>query len=338
MTKGEALQKKREATPAAPRQAKARKAAKPPTKAQVFLRKILTMRRKEAIAGILFISPWLLGIILFFITNLVQTVVVSLNRLTVQTEGGFILTWVGIRNYVYTLTENASYNRALAESVLSTIINVPMVIFFSLFMALFLNRRFPLRGAVRAIFFLPVIMATAAITSTMDNLMSMMMGGVSSIPPDMQRAGTGFSANTIAYLLRDIGIPNQAIDYVVDAIANLFDTIRASGVQIIIFLAALQAIPGALYEVAEIEGATAYESFWKITIPMVSPLILTNVVYTIVDAYAQSDIVDIAYSTGFSGQMNFGVSAAMSVVSIVVTCIVLFVIAGGVSRYVYYQN
>jgi ABC-type sugar transport system permease subunit len=220
---------------------------------------------------------------------------------------------------------------------MDSIVGVPMVIFFSLFMALLLNRSFPMRGAVRAIFFLPVILATASITSALDGIMRAMMGGVSSIPPDMTASTDTFNPAAIAMLLRDFGMPSQVTEYVVNAIENIFDTIRASSVQIIIFLAALQAIPGSLYEVAQIEGATAYESFWKITIPMVSPLILTNVVYTIVDAYAGSNIVSIAYSTGFTRQ-DFGLSAAMSVVSIAVTSVILFIIAGGVSRYVYYQN
>jgi ABC-type sugar transport system permease subunit len=142
---------------------------------------------------------------------------------------------------------------------------------------------------------------------------------------------------SVAFLLLDFGMPPQFIEYILAAIGNLYGVIRSSGVQILIFLAALQAIPGSLYEVAQIEGATAYESFWKITIPMVSPLTLTNVVYTIVDAFAQSTIVQLAYTTAFTN-VNFGLSSAMSLTSAAVALLFLAVVSFAISRYVYYQN
>ena len=216
-------------------------------------------------------------------------------------------------------------------------VNVPLIIFFSLMMALILNRQFMARGAVRAIFFLPVVLATPAIVATMQQVLLIILGGVSSVPPDAQLAQQGFNAAIIAFMLLDFGMPFQIVDYIIQAIAMLHDVIRASGVQILIFLAALQAISPTMYEVAQIEGATGYETFWKVTIPMVSPLILTNVIYTIVDTYAASPVVATAHTTAFVHQ-NFGAASAMSVTSSLLACLVLLVVGWSISRYVFYQN
>jgi len=163
------------------------------------------------------------------------------------------------------------------------------------------------------------------------------MGGVSSIPPDVMRTQTGFNAHAIAIMLVQFGMPSQIIGYIIEAIAMLHDIIRASGVQILIFLAALQAIPPSMYEVAQIEGATGYETFWKVTIPMVSPLILTNVVYTIVDGFAHSPVAVLAHSTAFSLQ-NKGAASAMSMSSSILMCLVLFAVGWIISKRVFYYN
>ena len=132
-------------------------------------------------------------------------------------------------------------------------------------------------------------------------------------------------------------MPPQIVEFLVEAIANLHAVIRSAGVQILIFLAALQAIPPSMYEVAQIEGATGYEIFWKITIPMVSPLILTNIVYTVVDTYANAEVLETARST-FIHEFNTGASAAMSLSSAALVCLVLFSVCWVISRRVFYYD
>jgi ABC-type sugar transport system permease subunit len=296
----------------------------------------MTLRKREIFSGLLFVSPWILGIVLFFLLNLGQSAVFSVNELHIG-EGGYTLSFVGLDHYRNLLFEHGTFVRELAESVVSMLINVPLIIFFSLFMAILLNRAFLGRGMVRAIFFLPVIMATSAIDGSLELIMSMMMGGVSSVPPEVMQQQTGFDANSIAMMLTQFGMPLVVVEYIVEMIAALHNVIRASGVQILIFLAALQAIPPSMYEVAQIEGATGYEAFWKITIPMVSPLILTNVVYTIVDTFAQSQVVETASNTAMS-QLNFGLGSAMALVSSLVAGLVLLAIGWLISKFVFYYN
>ncbi|MCL2287452.1 MAG: sugar ABC transporter permease [Firmicutes bacterium] len=301
-------------------------------------RKGMTLRRREMVSGLLFISPWLIGVTFFFLINLIQAGRYSFNDIVIdRVYGGFSLYGVGLAHFRNIFLEHGTFNRQLFTSIGAMVISVPLIIFFSLLMAVILNREFMARGLVRAIFFLPVVMATAAIVSTMELIMGMMLGGITSIPPDMMREAQGFNAQAIAFMLVQFGMPMQIVQYIVQAIAMLHDTIRASGVQILIFLAALQAITPSMYEVAQIEGATGYETFWKITIPMVSPLILTNVVYTIVDSYQHSPVVEMARTMAFTNQ-NFGVASAMSITSSLLACLVLLIIGWTVSKFVFYYN
>jgi len=308
-------------------------------------KKGLSLRSRELVWGLLFISPWLVGVLFFFLYFLVQSVIFSFNNLIVGEQGGFTLQWVGFAHYNDIFFIDSTFPRELAESIGQMLLNVPLIIFFSLFMAILLNREFLGRGFVRAIFFLPVIMATSAIEGTIAQILMDMQGGINPTP-EVVRAQSGLDARSIAMMLYQFGIPSQIIDYIIDAIAMLHGVIRASGVQILIFLAALQAIPPSMYEVAQIEGATGYEAFWKITIPMVSPLILTNVVYTIVDTFIQSPVVQTARDTAFSSTQimegvagfDFGRGSAMALVSSLLACLVLLVVGWAISKYVFYYN
>lgn len=299
----------------------------------------LSMRKKEMINGLLFITPWLIGFLVFFAYNFAQAIHFSLSNVVIIPEGGFYLEWMGLSNFKYAFLSHATFNRQLVTSLQNTLIDVPMITFFSLFMALLLNRKFALRGLVRAIFFLPVILATSSVTQALDAVLRMMMNGVSNISQEFMQSQSmsGINPTAIAMTLANFGIPLQVITYIITAANRIYTTITASGVQILIFLAALQAIPSSLYEVAKIEGATAYETFWKITFPMVSPLILTNVIYTIVDTYSNSEVVKMAHTVAFN-QQNFGLSAAMSIISAAVTCLVLLILGVIISRNVFYQN
>lgn len=138
-------------------------------------------------------------------------------------------------------------------------------------------------------------------------------------------------------LFTDLAMPETVLDYLVAAVSRINSIITASGVQIVIFLAALQSIPGSMYEVAKIEGATAYETFWKVTFPMVMPHIITNVVYTVIDGFADSQVVTLAYDTAFT-DFNYGLSSVFSLVSTAVTCLILVLIVGYIQKRTFYYN
>ena len=132
-------------------------------------------------------------------------------------------------------------------------------------------------------------------------------------------------------------ISRDMLEYIVGAVSRITSIVSASGVQIVIFIAALQSSPSSMYEVAKIEGATGYETFWKVTFPMVMPHIITNVVYTVVDSFVSSDVVTLAYETAFT-EFNYGLSSVFSLVSTVVTCLILVLVCGFISKRTFYYN
>ncbi len=302
-----------------------------------------TLLQKRDRKGYLFILPWVAGFLIFYVRSIVMTLQFSFSELTMDAAaGGYQLRFVGPENFLYAFRVHASFKQILTTSVLDMVVDVPLIIFFSLFIAMLLNKKFPGKGIVRAIFFLPVILNSGAITAAMDLSATMMNGGVTSQVTEMAAAGAttssvAFSMDYLIDMFVSLGIPAKLLDYMVAAVDRINDIILASGVQIVIFIAALQSIPSSLYEVARIEGATGYETFWKVTFPMVMPHIITNIVYTIVDSYTESDVVDLAYQTAF-GEFNYGLSSVFSLVSTIVTCLILVLVCGYIQKRTFYYT
>lgn len=304
-------------------------------------KKRLSLMRKRMIAGYLFILPWLVGFLVFYVRSIFQTIQFSFSEMTMDAiNGGYTLTPVAWENFRYAFFEHGSFKQTLTSSVMNMLVDVPLITFFSLFMAMMLNKKFPGRAIVRAIFFLPVILASGAIVDAIAMGEMMMQGGVSGQVQEMEASAASAIAFDIDYLISmfmNLGLPAKLLDYITSAVGRINDIISMSGVQIVLFIAALQAIPSSLYEVAKIEGATGYETFWKITFPMVMPHIITNVVYTIVDSFEQSEILKLADTTTFD-MWNYGLGSVFSLVSTVVTCIILVVVVGFIQKRTFYYN
>ncbi|NMO95108.1 carbohydrate ABC transporter permease [Paenibacillus lemnae] len=295
----------------------------------------LTLVQKRSMLGLLFIAPWLIGFIFLFAGPLAQSIRFSFNKLMVS-PGGYELQNVGLQNFQDALFVDANFNRILTESILGMLVDVPLILFFSLFSAVLLNQKFRGRGLARAIFFLPVILASGAIASAESAGLINLVGNAQ-VAEQLGQASSQFNARSMVLLLSEAGFPLAVTDYIVDAVMRIYEIISSSGVQILIFLAALQSVPGSMYEVAKIEGATAYESFWKITFPMVSPLILTNIIYTIIDSFSDSRVTQTIYETAFKTQ-NFGLSAAMAWLYTILVSVLLIVMGVIVSRKTFYHN
>jgi ABC-type sugar transport system permease subunit len=307
-------------------------------------KKFWTMRRKRAVLGLIFISPWLIGFCWFYLRSLAMSVMFSLSDIQIKIgEAGYESVFAGLKHYKYAFLEHGQFKEVLTSSILYILVDVPLIIFFSLFIAILLNRKFKGRTLTRIIFFLPVLLNSQAINAAISMARAFMLGGVSPASPAMSEAagmGTSGSIINMTYYMEifsDLAIPEVLIDYIIGAVTQINHVITASGVQIIIFLAALQSVPGALYEVSKIEGATAYETFWKVTLPIVSPLIVTNIVYTVIDTFVNTDIVTLSYTTVFTNY-NYPLGSVISLVSSVAVCLILVVACTAISKLVYYEN
>ena len=299
-------------------------------------KKKFTLARRRAITGLLFVSPWLIGFLTYYVGSLYQTMYMAFSDVSQAETGGFVSTLKGIDNFKYAFMVDADFNQILVTSVKDILIDVPLIIFFSLFLAVILNGKFKGRTLFRALLFLPVIMGSGIIVNALDAAQQTMSGGLSAMSGDMAVIKDSAMTQVLSAFV-EFGIPMKLITYLSQAVERIFTVVRASGVQTIIFIAALQSISSSLYEVAKIEGATTYETFWKITFPMVSPMILTNVVYTIVASFTNSEIIKKAEEMAFVN-FEYGISSAMSLISTIVVCTILLLLGWIISKKVFYYN
>lgn len=297
----------------------------------------IPLSKRRDLKGYIFILPWLIGFVVFYLKSIVQTVIFSFSELTVGQMGGYSLSSVGFENYRYAFTVHPEFKKVLTTSVCDMLIDVPLIIFFSLFMALLLNKKFKGRTLVRAIFFLPVILNADAIVNAMDLSRQMMNGGLAATSQEISSSSSTMGIEYYIMLFESLAMPKAILEYIVAAVGRISDIITASGVQIIIFIAALQSIPSSMYEVARIEGATSYETFWKVTFPMVMPHIITNIVYTVVDSFVDSEVVNLAYVTAFTHN-DYGLSSAFSLVSTIITCLILVVVVRFIQKRTFYEK
>ncbi|TCM99676.1 ABC-type sugar transport system permease subunit [Paenibacillus sp. BK033] len=292
-----------------------------------------TYAEQKALLGFLFVLPWLLGFILFFIIPLVNSFRYSLSKIEANSSG-IKISYIGFENYINALTVNTSFNRTLTEAILNMVVNVPLIVIFSLFLAVLLNQKFIGRSIARSIFFLPVILASGVIMTLETSSL------VQAVNDQNQGSGGAIhalGAYELAGLMMDAGVSESVVNYLTGAVERIYQIVSQSGVQILIFLAGIQTISPQLYEASKMEGATGYEAFWKITFPMVSPLILVNMIYTIIDSFSRNGMTDLIKETGFTN-FDFGLSSAMAWLYFVSIMLILLISSYIVSKKVFYQE
>ena len=289
----------------------------------------MSFEHKTALWGILFLLPWLLGFFLLFLTPMVEMVIYSFNEVKIISTGGISKVFKEFANYRQALLVDANFLPSIVETVLETVLFTPLIIVFSLLCAILLNGKFRGRAIARAIFFIPIIMATGLMMQRVSNLSGQMLGE--------GQSENIYGAESVAKLIMSIGVGKEMVQYLLDAVNDIFEIASLSGIQILIFLSALQGISPALYEVAKIEGATSYETFWKVTVVMVSPMILTCTIYTLADLFMRSEIVNLVYDKGFkNGQ--YGLGAAMGCVYVVINVVIIGIAAGLIRKVVFYYD
>jgi len=296
-------------------------------------RKKLSYENKKRLYGYGFLSLWMAGTLVFFIIPLIVSFIYSFQDVNPQT-GGMKGVWVGFKNYSEAFGKDPYYRTYLVDSLLEMLRTTPIILIFSLFCAVLLNQKFKVRALVRAIFFLPVIVASGPVYSVITGDMS------TSGTDGAEQFSTLFETDLVTELLEFTGIYglNQTLtENIKMTIDSIFAIVWRSGVQILIFLAALQNIPASAREAAQIEGATAWEYFWKITFPYVSPMIMANLVFTVIDSFTDSGNIVMNRIITMQSEWKYDVAAAMVWSYFLLVMLIVGIIFLIVNKYVYYE-
>jgi ABC-type sugar transport system permease subunit len=281
---------------------------------------------RRALYGRLFILPWLVGFIYFFCIPLGTSFYYTLTQITI-TQSGLEFKWAGFANYLYAFATDPDFTRNIVESILNIVYQVPIIVFFSIFIAIILKGDFRGKTMMRAIFFLPVIISSGVVISILkENVLATGTG----------QSATLFQAGGLTTVLVNSGFGVTFARVITDSIAQVFDLAWRSGVQILLILSALHSIPDSMYEAARIEGATAWESFWKITFPLISSTVVLAVIYSIIDYFTDYSNKVMRMIVEFVNQGRFEYSTTISIIYFIAVMIIISIVNGLVAKRAYY--
>ena len=296
----------------------------------------MTLAGKNAIAGYLFILPFIIGFLLFLVLPLFQSMQMSVSEVNINNAmGGFTMEYIGFANFNEAMNIDPQFKILLLDNLKTMLLDLPATLIFSFFVALLLNQTFKGRGFVRAIFFMPVILSSGVIVGLEYN--NELLASMKDVIEESS------NTSSITGVLQDMLVTegSQTADifqYVFDLIDSVYDIAIRSGIQIIIFLSGLQTISTSMFEAAKIEGCTAWECFWKITLPIVSSLILVNIIYTIIDFFCRSDNQVMEYIQSTMINIQYDLSAAMAWIYFVCCMAIIGIISLIISKKVYYYE
>jgi ABC-type sugar transport system permease subunit len=269
----------------------------------------LKYKTREALTGLGFIAIWIIGFLVFTLIPLIQTFWYSLNNVKVTTEG-IKTTFVGLSNYKQAFLLDVTFVDTLLNYVMQLVIVVPVIIVFAIIVSLLLNTNIKGRGIFRTIYFLPVIITSGPVIKKL-----------------MDEGATTFPGMEKFIKMSEIqqSFPPLIVTLITFLISSFIIILWFSGVQILIFIAGLQKLDKSMYEAASIDGASRWEAFWKLTLPAMNPLIVVNIVYTVVmySIFALNPIIGIIEKAMYSPSQGFGYSSALSWIYFVVLLIIL---------------
>ena len=303
----------------------------------------MSYEKKKGLYGYGFIALWFIGTVMFFLIPLAQSFYYSFHDVTPDLGGPAIKQLTEnstgkvnyFLNYKNAFTVDPDFRQYLVESLKDMALDLPVIVIFSLFVAIIINQEFRGRTFARAVFFLPVIIATGPVYAI--------------ITGDLQTSGnneaaqfsTMFEADMVDQLLEFVGIYGFSAtftDMLTEITSDILNLVWKCGIQIIIFLSALQGIPASAKEAAGIEGATSWEFFWKITLPYISPMILVNIVYTVIDAFTDPTNQVMDHLLGVQTDWRYGMSSAMAWSYFGIILVVLGIIFAIMNRLVWYDD
>jgi ABC-type sugar transport system permease subunit len=293
-------------------------------------RKFSSLEKQRSRWGWFFVAPWILGICVFFVWPMLESVIYSFSKLNVS-DNGFDKVFVGFDNFLYFFTEDTFFVRYLTQSIGGILPSVLMILSFSILIALVLKEKFFGRSLARAVFFFPVIIASGVVVTILKNQVMMSGAAVSDMSPAYL-----FKAPDLVNVFADLKIPDDVLTSITTILNQIFDLTWKSGVQILLLLAAINNIPASFYEVGVMEGATAWEKFWKITFPTISPTLLVVVTYTIIDGFTDYGNKVMEMLRSFYTNNNYAYSATIGVIYFVCILLIIGLVNLIARRFVFY--
>jgi ABC-type sugar transport system permease subunit len=274
----------------------------------------ITNKRRRAIIGTAFVAPWIIGFLVFSLRPMIYALYLSFQHVKV-TPLGIKTEFTGWDNYKYAFVSDTTFVEKVLDYLREMVLNVPIIVTFSLIIALLINQKIKFRGVFRTIFFLPVVITSGPVIN------ELLSQGVTTIP------------NIESYAMFSL-IKDSLSPAIAGPIMYLFKQIIMvlwfSGVQILIFLAGLQKVDHSLYEAARIDGASPWETFWKLTLPMLKPLIMVNFIYSVVyiSTFALNKIIVMIKENMFNTLTGFGYATAIAWIYFVIIALVLAIWTG----------
>lgn len=282
-----------------------------------------SLKNKEQLKGYVFLIPLIFGLIMFFIIPVFKSFLFSISEVT-SGSSGYKIDISGFSAYYSALFEHTSYRQTVVSAFIDMITVTPLIILFGFFMASVLNQQFRGRVIFRVILFLPVILT---VMNSYNNSLESSMSSYNELNNSFGMSAVSFT-DTIAEMMTNAGLGEDIVSGIVGLVDKIYKVIDLSAIQILIMLVGMQSVPPSLYEAATVEGATRWESFWKITVPMISPLIFTCIIYTVIDSFTKNDnnVMALMSETAFN-KLNFSLASAMGWIYFLSIAVFLAVVA-----------
>lgn len=291
----------------------------------------LTYESRNTLWGILFLTPWIIGTLLFFVYPVIESFALVFCDVKFS-PSGMVRKFIGLENIKNVFFVDVFPLQCIVNSLKNIAINLVVVMAISILIALLLNQEFKGRALARTAFALPVIIGTGILIKIFKGDLFVQASNLEDL------AGTVFQGDAIKQILIQAGLPENIIKSIVSIVNNVVDLIWRCGVEILLFLSGLQAIPSYLYEVCDIDGATSWQKFWLITFPLMTPFILLNAIYIIIDTatyYNNHVMLEVGWK--FDALM-YGYANTLAFAYCIVVGIIVAIVGGLISRRVTYMD
>lgn len=272
--------------------------------------------------GRMFVLHWEIGLLLFFIEPLIKSLYFVFCEISFA-GGTFQYTYIGMENIDYVINTNAKFTEHLWETVGGMWGEILVIVILSLILALLLNQKFRGRLFFRMLYFLPVIIASGVV---IEHLFNTTTGELSS-----SGVSDSFAANMLSVddVLNWMSLPPEIGMFFSKLLNDIFNLVWNCGIQIVLFISGMQSIPDSLYEVSKVEGATKWEEFWFITLPMLGRTLILVLIFTMVEFITAKDnkVMELAY-TFMGSTINYGKASAMLWIYFLIVGVIIAIVMG----------